>query len=346
MLRSDAISAATGLMGLTTVVGTVLGAAIGNILTDVTRPRGQGISGNLCVRADWHRRERIPGQPADCQRAAGRCHSPFSLESIAADARRFPHSRRPPRHAARCPGEHVLLEPWFPGQYEYRPVRFEGNLSSTAAENQTLVAPLLASLALGVGIGSVLAGLWSAGRVELGLLPVGGMAIATGSIAMCFVQGGAGRSDATVTPSYLAACAFLVLLGIGGGMFDVPLQSYLQHRSPPESRGSILAASNFLTFSGILLFSAFFCLLRFRPAPRRASFDNQTGFSRGRHRDHSVCVYIVWLIPQTTIRFLVWLASMTIYRVHVVGSRTCAGARRRTAGSQSCVVRRCDAVAC
>ena len=38
---------------------------------------------------------------------------------------------------------------------------------------QTQVAPLLAALVIGIGVGSVLAGVWSAGRVELGILPLG-----------------------------------------------------------------------------------------------------------------------------------------------------------------------------
>ena len=35
----------------------------------------------------------------------------------------------------------------------------------------------------------------------------------------------------------------------------MPLAAFMQDRSPPEHRGSILAASNFLTFGGMLLAS-------------------------------------------------------------------------------------------
>ncbi len=41
-------------------------------------------------------------------------------------------------------------------------------------------------------------------------------------------------------------------------LFDVPINDYMQQRSPREYRGSILAASNFLTFSGVVLSTLLF----------------------------------------------------------------------------------------
>ena len=41
MLKANKISAANGLMGLTTVIATIVGSAIGNILADVTGHKGQ-----------------------------------------------------------------------------------------------------------------------------------------------------------------------------------------------------------------------------------------------------------------------------------------------------------------
>ena len=64
------------------------------------------------------------------------------------------------------------------------------------------------------------------------------------------------------TASYIAASLLLFLLGFFGGLFDVPLAAYMQHYSPKESRGSILAASNFLTFSGVLLVALGFGVMR------------------------------------------------------------------------------------
>ena len=114
---------------------------------------------------------------------------------------------------------------------------------------------LLASLIVGVGLGSVLAGIWSGGKVELGILPLGAGGLAFSR--SCCTQSKACWSipAGDYTLSYIAACIFLVDLGVSAGLFDVPLAAYMQDRSPPEHRGSILAASNFLTFGGMLVAS-------------------------------------------------------------------------------------------
>ena len=44
--------------------------------------------------------------------------------------------------------------------------------------HETDKVPLLIALVLGVGIGSVLAGIWSGGHVELGILPLGAFGVA------------------------------------------------------------------------------------------------------------------------------------------------------------------------
>lgn len=112
--------------------------------------------------------------------------------------------------------------------------------------------PLLIAVTLGIGLGSVLAGVISAGRIELGLVPLGALGIAFFS----FLLSGAPTDLITDQPfsgKLAIACLILTGLGMSAGIFDVPLASYLQHNSPIENRGSILAATNCLAFSGILV---------------------------------------------------------------------------------------------
>ena len=319
MLRPECISAANGLMGLATVLATVVGAAVGNVLTDYTRPLGQ--------ERLWLSAAILIGVAI-----AGWLLSLLLLRSPAADSsRRFPWNPLPQVLAdfRILASNRAMLRValgsmffWSLGslanmnidQYVFEGRAAEGEFA------QTQVAPLLACLAIGVGLGSVLAGIWSAGRVELGLLPLGGMLLAAGSALLFFVDGDLISTESKITVSYLIACGFLGLVGVGAGMFDVPLQSYLQHRSPPEARGSILAASNFLTFAGILLSSGIFCALRM-PVGEDAEplFSSRQIFLLAGIVTVPVCAYIVWLIPQATIRFVVWLATHTIYRIRVHG---------------------------
>ena len=62
--------------------------------------------------------------------------------------------------------------------------------SEGGAEGQRHNVPLLLALVMGVGVGSVLAGIWSRGHVELGILPLGAAGIAISGMWLC-----AGRAE-------------------------------------------------------------------------------------------------------------------------------------------------------
>jgi acyl-[acyl-carrier-protein]-phospholipid O-acyltransferase/long-chain-fatty-acid--[acyl-carrier-protein] ligase len=101
------------------------------------------------------------------------------------------------------------------------------------------------ALALGIGLGSVLAGRLSRGRVELGLVPLGGL----GLVAFAFDLAFAYRDPARVL-------ADLFMSGVSAGFYAVPLSAFIQQRSPVEERGRVVATGNLLCFGAILIASA------------------------------------------------------------------------------------------
>lgn len=103
-------------------------------------------------------------------------------------------------------------------------------------ENSTLQV----ALAIGIGAGSLLAGKLSHDRVEYGLIPVGAFLLA----AMSVVLGWPGVEKWPFT-------AALVLLGVGGGLFIVPIAAVLQHRPPAVRKGSVQGAAAWLSWVGI-----------------------------------------------------------------------------------------------
>lgn len=103
-------------------------------------------------------------------------------------------------------------------------------------ENSTLQA----SLAIGIGVGSLLAGRLSHDRIEYGLVPLGAFLLT----AMCALAGWPGLPKALFF-------AVLVLIGVGGGLFIVPLAAVLQHRPPAERKGSVQGAASWLSWVGI-----------------------------------------------------------------------------------------------
>ncbi len=109
---------------------------------------------------------------------------------------------------------------------------------------------LFLATAVGIAIGALLAGQLSKDRVEPGISCVAGIFIAIFFFSLSFFS-----SSLTFTIINLG------LLGIVGGGFLIPFDSYIQLNSPDEKRGQVIAASNFFSFIGVLLAAFFLYLL-------------------------------------------------------------------------------------
>jgi len=175
------------------------------------------------------------------------------------------------------------------------------------------IGPLLAVLVVGLGLGSVLAGIWSGGKVELGIVPLGAVGIVACSLLL-YVTGHVGGTSSENSNLYFWSCVWLFGLGTAAGLFNIPLEAYLQHRSPPQQRGTILAAANFLTFAFILAASGIFLVLS-----KSLGLSADEVFLVCGLATIPVLIYIVWLLPDSTIRFAVWLLSKTVYRIRIYG---------------------------
>ena len=163
--------------------------------------------------------------------------------------------------------------------------------------------PFMAMLVIGVGIGSLLAGWWSNGRVELGMVPFGTMLMGLACILLYFT-----------IDSPVMTGAMLVVIGLGGGLFNVPLQAYIQERSPHDRLGAILTAGQQLAAIGMLFVSGLFWVLQ---SPLKMSASQI--FLVSGLGIIPVVVYVLWVLPQATIRFFVWLLSRFVYRVRTYG---------------------------
>lgn len=100
---------------------------------------------------------------------------------------------------------------------------------------------LQAALCLGIGTGSVLTGYGSRGRIAYGFIPIGATLMALASVVMGWPEIG--------RPAFTAA---LAVLGIGSGMFIVPVAAVLQHRPPATEKGAVQGIASWLSWVGIL----------------------------------------------------------------------------------------------
>ena len=178
---------------------------------------------------------------------------------------------------------------------------------------QQFIGPLLAALTIGIGIGALTAGACSRGKVELGLVPLGGMGIALTSMLLAVVPAGA-PAQVSVGGGYYASCFLLLAMGMTAGLYDIPLQAFVQDRSPPAARGSIMAAYNFLAFSGMLVASGVYWLLS---GPLGLS--PRVIFLVGGILTVPVTISIARRLPFHTTRLAVQLLAKCLFRVRVEG---------------------------
>ena len=171
-------------------------------------------------------------------------------------------------------------------------------------ETATRGSFLQAAIAIGIGLGSLAAGYLSGGKIEYGLIPLG----AIGITVFGFLLAISGLSFPTVL-------ALLALLGFFGGFFIVPISALLQHRPEEQHRGGVLAAANLLSFIGILGASGAFYVLKHYLHLGPAGIFFWSSFLT-----LAALIYLLWLLPDSLLRLVLWIAANTIYRLDLKGN--------------------------
>lgn len=116
--------------------------------------------------------------------------------------------------------------------------------------DEAKTSELVGMTALGIGVGSPLAGWLSGKKVELGLVPIGGIGMV---IILCFAAMLLGYGPG------LVAC--IILIGFFTGFYLVPMFTLLQHRAPKEQKGEVVATSNFVNVVGAIAASLLFFVI-------------------------------------------------------------------------------------
>lgn len=116
----------------------------------------------------------------------------------------------------------------------------------------SVVVLLLSMFSVGIGIGSLLCEKLSGKKVELGLVPLGsiGLSLFGADLFLAYdsphVQGLMGIAGFIRTDGSIRVLCDLVLIGIFGGLYIVPLNAFIQIKTKPQIRGRVIAANNIL----------------------------------------------------------------------------------------------------
>ncbi len=101
---------------------------------------------------------------------------------------------------------------------------------------------LFLTVAIGIAIGAVLVGKLSKNNIELGFSCIAGLFL----FILVFLL--------AISPNIISInVILLILIGCFTGFFIVPIDAYIQKNSPDEKRGQVVATSNFMSFTGVLL---------------------------------------------------------------------------------------------
>lgn len=151
----------------------------------------------------------------------------------------------------------ILGEAFFYGASLYT-VNCLNNLGKRLEFSNTGVGLLSVALMVGVCLGAFVAGKWDAKIWRRSLVPSGmGMA--------------AGIFLASLAPFFSGAVQFpyllmiLVFTGLCGGIYLIPIVSFVQIRPEAYEKGKILGVSNFSSFFAILLSGLLFSMMSFAP---------------------------------------------------------------------------------
>jgi len=191
---------------------------------------------------------------------------------------------------------------------------------ATLGGNEQVVTLLLTLFSVGIGVGSLLCERLSDRRVELGLVPFGSIGLTVFGIDLFLAV-----PEHPVTGAVLDAARFLhaagsarvlfdvLMLGLFGGFYIVPLYALVQQRSAPSHRSRVIAANNILN----ALFMVVSALMAIVILGAGVSIPQL--FLVIAVMNAAVALYIYTLVPEFLMRFVVWMLIHSLYRIRKQG---------------------------
>ena len=168
---------------------------------------------------------------------------------------------------------------------------------------QTKTGYLNATLAIGIGIGSMIAGLLSGHKIEYGLIPLGSIGMTVTGLIL-----------GTTHPGLAGSAVILGFLGFFAGFFAIPVNALIQHRPPEKGKGGIIAAANLLSSVGVALSSGVYYIFT-----RFIHLDARQVIVAASLITAAATIYVLYLLPEWFLRLILFFAVHILYRIRVVG---------------------------
>lgn len=185
--------------------------------------------------------------------------------------------------------------------------------------DQNLMSGLLALFIIGISSGSLLCERLSGRNVEIGLVPFGAIGLTLFGIDLYFATPAAATAPIGAWAFFADSANWrvlidLLLIGVFGGFYTVPLYALVQQRSNPKHRSRVIAGLNILN-ALFMVISAIMAMLLLG----QVGLSIPELFLITAILNAVVAIYIFSLVPEFLMRFLVWILIHTIYRVRITG---------------------------
>lgn len=199
--------------------------------------------------------------------------------------------------------------------------QFPGFAAEVLGGDEKTVTLLLAVFSVGIGVGSLACEKLSQGKVEIGLVPFGAIGLTLFALDLWWASPavgsmGSAQSIGAVLGHFSTWRVLfdLVMIGMFGGFFIVPLYALIQTRSEAQYRSRVIAGNNILNALFMVVAAGMGAGLL------AAGFSIAQLFLVTAVLNGVVAVYIFTLVPEFLLRFVVWMLVHTVYRLRVTGA--------------------------
>ena len=177
---------------------------------------------------------------------------------------------------------------------------------------------LLTVFSLGIGAGSLLCERLSGHKVEIGLVPFGSIGLSLFGIDLYFASLAYGNTALVDAFGFMSQHGTprilfdIVMIGVFGGFFIVPLFALIQTRCDPQHISRTIAGMNILNALFMVAAAGVAIVLLGQ------GYTIPQLFLATAILNAVVAVYIFSLVPEFLMRFLAWLLIHTIHRVKTI----------------------------
>ncbi len=183
--------------------------------------------------------------------------------------------------------------------------------------DETVVTLILTVFSIGIALGSLLCERLSGHKVEIGLVPFGSFGMTVFGLLLWWHSGHLVQPETIngwrdILAQWPGRWVLLDILGIGifGGFYIVPLYALIQSRTAERERSRVIAANNILN-ALFMVVSALVSILLLSVA----GLSIPELFLVVSLMNIAVNVYIFSIVPEFTMRFMIWLLGHSMYRV-------------------------------